>query len=288
MWVMVLANLINIICSWGLATGLGLFPPLRWTGIAAGTSISLIIAGSISLMWLQKGIGNLHLSSQLPKLNVVQIRQILKIGIPGTCNWLLMALVHLWHLTIVGRLGDTTVAAHGVVVWCESLSWLVGNAFSIAAATLIGQSLGANRLDLAREYGWLSVRVGGLLMSAMGVLFFICAPFFMHLFLGNGHPEVFTQGRQALQLVAFAQPAAAAAIILTWAIEGGAGDTKFALMSSLVGKLLVEIPLGYALTGVWVGWGLLGTHLALSINHYVQGIAAIWRFSSDRWVKLQI
>lgn len=288
MWVMVIANLTNIICSWGLATGLNLFPPLGWIGIAAGTSISLIAAGLITIKWLQKGSGDLRLHYRFPKLNLVQIRQILKIGIPGACNWFLMALGNLWHLAIVGRLGDTAIATHGVIVWCESLSWLVGNSFSIASATLIGQSLGANRPNLARDYGWLGLKVGGLIMSAMGVIFFVFANELLQIFLGNQHQEVLNQGKQVLQLVAFAQPAAAAAIILTWALEGGAGDTKFTLISHFAGTLLVEIPLTYILTSRWFNLGLLGAHLALLINHYVQGTAVTLRFSSHQWVKLQI
>jgi putative MATE family efflux protein len=288
MCVMGLANLINIIFSWGLATGFEVFPPLGWAGIAAGTSISLTIAGLFAIYWLFKGVGCLRLSFELPKPHFVLIKKILQIGIPGACNWLLMTVGYLWHLVIIGRLGDTAVAAHGVAVWCESLSWLVGNAFSIAAATLIGQSLGAKRPDLARRYGWLALYVGGLFMCALGVIFYCGAPALLKIFLGNEHQEVLVQGTQVLQLIAFAQPAAAAATILSWALEGGAGDTKFALTSSLLGKLVVEIPLAYALTGVLVNLGLFGAWLALLVNHYIQGIAATVRFSSPHWVKLQI
>jgi Na+-driven multidrug efflux pump len=64
------------------------------------------------------------------------LRQILRIGVPATANWLAMSLVMLWHLAIVGRLGDTALAA------------------------LVGQALGARRPDLARGYGWMAFRWG--------------------------------------------------------------------------------------------------------------------------------
>ncbi len=203
MCIMVVANLINIACSWALAIGLGPLPRLAWVGIAVGTSVSFMAAGVLTLCWLLKGIGDLRLPHKLPIPNLVQIRQILRIGTPGAFNWLLISLGYLWHLVIVSRLGDVAVATHGVAIWCESLSSLVGNSFSIAAATLVGQSLGANRPDLARSYGWLALSVGGLLMSGMGVVFFTCAPLLLTMFIGNGHQEVLTQGISVLQLTLF-------------------------------------------------------------------------------------
>lgn len=127
--------------------------------------------------------------------------------------------------------------------------------------------IGANRPDLARSYGWLALSVGGLFMSAMGVVFFTCAPLLLTMFIGNGHQEVLTQGISVLQLVAFAQPAAAASIILSWALGGG-GDTRWSLMYNLTGRMLVEIPLAYALSGVWLNLGLYGAWLALVVNTY--------------------
>lgn len=283
MCVMVVANLINIVCSWSLAVGLGPLPKLAWVGIAVGTSVSFMAAGVLTLCWLLKGIGDLRLPHKLPILDLVQVRQILKIGIPGTFNWLLTSLGYLWHLAIVSRLGDVAVATHGVAVWCESLSLQVGNSFSIAAATLVGQSLGANRSDLAHSYGWLALGAGGLFMSVMGVVFFTCAPLLLTIFIGNGHEEVLTQGISVLQLVAFAQPAVAASTILTWALEGGAGDTRWPLVYNLAGRLLVEIPLAYALSGVWLNLGMYGVWVALVVNAYIQGIAATLRFAYGSW-----
>lgn len=288
MCIMVVANLINIVFSWALAIGLGPLPKLTWAGIAIGTSVSLIAAGALTLCCLVKGIGDLRLPHKWPIPKLVQVRQILKISVPGACNWLVITWCYLLHLSIVSRLGDTAVATHGVAVWCESLSWLVGNSFSIAAATLVGQSLGANRTDLARSYGWLAFGMGGLFMSAMGVVFFICAPSLLVIFIGNGHKEVLTQGIPVLQLVAFAQPATAASTILTWALEGGAGDTRWPLAYSLAARLLVELPLAYALTGVWLNLGLYGAWLALVVSAYIQGIAAILRFAYGGWTKLSI
>lgn len=288
MGVMLLANVINIVCSWTLAVKFKETPLFSWNSIAAGTSISLIIACLVAIYCLRKGVGNLYLLYELPKLDLTQIRHILRIGIPGACNWILMTVGNLWHLTIISKLGNTAVAAHGVVVWCESLSWLISNAFSIAAATLIGQSLGANRPDTAKKYGWLALKVGVVVTSIMGVVFFTCSHVLMQMFLGIEHKEVFTQGQQVLQLIAFAQPISAAAIILTWGLEGGAGDTKFALMSNLACMLLVEIPLAYFLTGTWFNLGLFGAYLALLISHYIKGGIAIQRFSSNAWIKVQI
>src|SRR5262249_58187070 len=135
--------------------------------------------------------------------------------------------VMLWHVGSVGGLGDTALATHGVAVRCEAPSWLVADALAVAGAALVGQALGAGRPDLARGYGWMAFRWGLLLMTLMGVVFYAGAPALFAVFVNAQEASVRELGIPALRLAAFAQPALAAAVILTWALEGGAGDTRW-------------------------------------------------------------
>jgi putative MATE family efflux protein len=288
MSLMVVANLANMEGAWLLATGAGPLPAQGWTGIALGTAASMTAAGLLTLGVLRHGCGPLRLPRPLPRPDLAAIRQILRIGVPATVNWLAMSLVMLWHLAIVGRLGDTALAAHGVAVRCEALSWLVADAFAVAGAALVGQALGARRPDLARSYGWMAFRWGLLLMTLMGVVFYAGAHTLFALFVNAQEVAVWQLGIPALRLAAFAQPGLAAAVILTWSLEGGAGDTRWPLAYSLASMLLVQIPLAYALTGPWLALGLYGAWLALLADACVRGLAAALRFSYGRWSEIRI
>jgi len=228
----------------------------------------------------------LRLPSVLPRPDFFVLRRILAIGGPATANWLGVSLCMLWHLAIVGRLGDTALAAHGIAVRCEALSWLVADAFAVAGAALVGQALGAKRPDLARGYGWMAFRWGAGIMSLMGVAFYLGAPQFFDLFLGESGPAVREMGIPVLRLAAFAQPLLAAAAILTWALEGGADDTRWPLTYTLGSMLLVQIPLAYALSGNWLALGLFGAWLALLIDALLRGLAAALRFAYGRWAEV--
>src|SRR5262249_25270998 len=243
-------------------------------------------AGLLTLGVLRHGCGPLRLPRPLPRPDLAVLRQILRIGVPATAHWLALSLVMLWHLAIVGRLRGTALAADGVAVRCEALSWLVADAFAVAGAALVGQALGARRPDLARSYGWMAFRWGLLLMTLMGVVFYVAAPALFAVFVKAQEAAVRELGIPALRLAAFAQPALAAAVILTWALEGGAGDTRWPLAYSLASMLLVKIPLAYALTGPWLALGLYGAWLALLADACLRGLAAALRFAYGRWAEI--
>ncbi len=280
MGLMVAANLANLAGTWLLAAGAGPVPALGWTGIGMGTAASMTCAGLLTLATLRHGCGALRLPRTLPCPDLAALRQILRIGVPGTANRLTLAVVMLWHLAIIGRLGDAALAAHGVAVRCEALSWLVADAFAVAGAALVGQALGAGRPDLARSYGWMAFRWGLLLVSLMGTMLYAGAPALFALFVNVPESSAVTElGIPALRLAAFAQPAMAAAAILTWVLEGGAGDTRWPLAYSLASMLLVQIPLAYALTGSWLALGLCGAWLAVLAEACLRGIAVALRFA---------
>jgi putative MATE family efflux protein len=288
MCLMAAVTLANLAGTWLLASGVGPLPALGWTGVAFGTEVALSAGGLLTLAWLRYGSGPLRLPRGLPRPDLGMLRQILRLGVPATANWLGVSMIMLWHLAIVGQLGDRALAAHGVVVRCEALSWLVADAFAVAGAALVGQALGAGRPDLARRYGWMAFRWGMLFMTLLGIVFYAAAGELFALFVPSQGASVRELGVPVLRLAAFAQPALAAATILTWALEGGAGDTRWPLAYSLASMLLVQIPLTYALTGPWLPLGLYGAWLALLIDGCLRGLAASLRFAYGRWAEICI
>ena len=146
---------INIILSYGLATGSFGFPQMGWKGIAIGTAVGHGIGGTILLIALLRGRMGLGLSFSLLRPQWDVIGRLLKIGLPGGLDIGTILACNLFFVGIINSLGTAAAAAHGLAVQLEACAYLPANAFYVAAATLTGQYLGAGMPDRA-------VRAAGL------------------------------------------------------------------------------------------------------------------------------
>ncbi|HMC10807.1 MAG TPA: MATE family efflux transporter, partial [Pirellulaceae bacterium] len=147
---MAIVNVINMGCSYALCVGLGPLPELGWTGIALGTAIGHCCGAVILFGLLAGGRAGFHLRLEGMRPDFDLIRRILRIGIPGGIDVVLVNICHLIYLRIVLSLGDVAAAAHGVAIQVEALGYMPGGAFQISAATMAGQYLGARDLVRAR------------------------------------------------------------------------------------------------------------------------------------------
>lgn len=287
MWILALVNLVNVAFSWMLTVGFGPLPALGWPGISAGTSISFVVGGILTWIWLKRGWSDLRLPDEPPWPDGSAARRILRIGIPGSATTFSVLAAQLWFLAIIASLGTASTAAHGVAIRCESLSFLTADAFSVAAATMVGQSLGASRARAARRRGWEAVRLGFYCLSAMGVIFYFGAEILFRLFVRPEEADVFRLGVPLLRLVAFAMPALSAAVILTGALRG-AGDTRSPLLFNVLGLFAVRIPVACLLTSGPLGMGVYGAWVAMFLDLQVRAILAIWLFARGRWTKIEV
>ena len=273
---------INIPLGWGFFYLLG-FP-----GIALGTAVSHLIGCFAVLLMLARGRSGLWLWLGLMRPDWGLLWRLLRVGVPAGVDSMSVGLSQLWFLSIVNGLGDAASGAHGIALGWESLAYLSGTAFGTAAMALVGQSLGAGRPDRAARAGWTAFALGGTVMSALGVLFFVLAPPMFALYCPQPEKrDVIALGVPVLRLVAFAMPALASTQVFTAALRG-AGDTRVPLLFTWTGFLLVRIPLAYLLTGPHVGWGLFGAWLAMFADLLVRGGFFLARFAGGRWQRVAV
>ena len=168
LWVLGGVALINIPLAWVCFHGLGPIPGLGFRGIALGTALSHTLGGLAVLVLLARGRAGLFLRFRdlLPDTKIIW--RLLRISIPASVDTLSIGLCQLWFLSMVNELGDVAGAAHGIAIRWESLGYLSGQAFSTAAAALVGQNLGARRPEEAARSGWIAWGIGCGVMSAMG------------------------------------------------------------------------------------------------------------------------
>jgi Na+-driven multidrug efflux pump len=218
--------------------------------------------------------------------------------LPAGVDSLAIMIGHLWFFGIVNSLGETASSAHGIALGWEAMSVVCGNAFGIAAMTLVGQNLGAGRPGQAARSGWVAFALGCGMMSLMGALFFTFAPE-MFAFICP-HPEqrpVVEAGVPVLRLEAFAEPALASVIIFLCALRG-AGDTRVPVLLNCLGLFGVRVPLAYFFTlntfGLstsfqWPGGSpLFGAWMAMAADLSVRGCLFLYRYSSGRWQRVRV
>jgi putative MATE family efflux protein len=291
MWVMALVDVLNVGFTWSLIDGFGPLPALGFAGIAAGTAISEMVGGLIILAVLAAGRSGLSLtpSGMIPRL--ADTRRLLRISLPAAGESLTSVGCQLWFVGLINRLGPTATAAHGVAIRCEAIAFLTISAFSVAASTLTGQSLGAGRPDLAARavrWSWLA---GVATLSAMGVILYWQAPNLFDLFLGGRQSEVTREGVAVLRIVVFAMPALATVNVLNGALRG-AGDTRWPWLIVILGCLCVRIPLTYLLTlpvtSGGMGLGLAGAWYAMLLDLWVRGALVTARFLQGGWKRVRV
>jgi len=209
---------------------------------------------------------------------VVQLRRIAEYGAPMGVRWALDVTSWLAFATIVAWVGEAHLAAHVIGVRLIILSFLPGYAVGEAAGVIVGQSLGAQRPDLALAAWASATRLALVLMLAVGSLFLFAPDFLLAPF--HPTPEVAVIGRKILLIAAAFQIVDAFATVGLGSLNG-AGDTRFVMVISFVSAWMVKMPLVVGLA--WgLGWGAPGAWLGLTGEIALIAALSVWRIRTGR------
>jgi putative MATE family efflux protein len=297
--VMAIVNAVNMALSYALCVGAGPLPQLGWTGIALGTAVGHLCGAAILLALLANGRAGFHLRLAGMRPDVDLIRRILRIGVPGGIDVILVSICHLIYLRIVLSLGDVAAAAHGVAIQVEALGYMPGGAFQISAATLAGQYLGARDLVRARRSVIMACAVASGIMVAAGIVFYAAATPLAAFFLGGRASEVVPLAATLLRIVAYAMLPLAVMMVLIGALRG-AGDTRWPLALNLLGIVLLRVPLAIYLAHDVVtipiiersipgaGMGVVGAWYGAVIDIVARCLLLIARFRHDAWQRIEV
>ncbi len=250
-------------------------------GAAMGTALAYICISLPNLYLSACKNRMLNLRQDYVRFHWVKeyVQRACKISIPIAIQNILMSGAQIVSTMIVAPLGNIAIAAHSFAITAESLCYMPGYGIGDAATTLVGQTHGAGRIDLCKNFAYMTVGLGMLVMALMGVIMYVFAPEM----IGVLSPvEAIRQlGTTCLRIEAFVEPFFAASIV-TYCVCVGAGDTFKPAAINLGTMWLVRLTLAYGLSK---SYGLEGVWIAMATELTFRGVLFLLRLFRGSWMK---
>ena len=274
-----LANGLNIILDSCLIFGLGPFPEMGVSGAAIATTIGRG-AGVLYLFWYLFG-GKGRLKFQLHNLAISPrlIRRMIAISIGGIGQFLIATSSWIVIMRVVALYGSAPIAAYTIALRLIEFVFLPAWGLGNAAATLVGQNLGAGKPERAEQSVRQASKYNVVFMTGVGAVFVTLAPAIVGLFTVD--PEIHGYGVSCLRILGFGYPMYAVGMIVIQAING-AGDTGTPSFLNFICFWLVQIPLAYWLA-TSVGMGPNGVFLAIVVSESLLTILGVVVFRQGKW-----
>jgi putative MATE family efflux protein len=278
-----LANGINIVLDPCLIFGLGPFPEMGVTGAAVATTIGRGVGVVYQLWYLLDGRGRLEFHLRNLGIKPPMIARLLVISAGGVGQFLISTSSWIIIMRVVALYGSSAIAAYTIALRVLEFVWLPAWGLGNAAATLVGQNLGAGQPGRAAQSAWLATRYNVVFMTIVGTAIFTLAPGISALF--SDAPDVVRTGTHCLRILAVGFPVYAVGMIITQALNG-AGDTRMPTAINLVAFWATQIPLAYWLA-TSVGLGPNGVFLSIVLSETLMTTLCVLVFRAGRWQQVR-
>jgi putative MATE family efflux protein len=284
MRVLSLANAINLVLDPCLIFGLGPFPALGVTGAAVATTTGRGLAVLVQLAALARGTPHLSIRRDHLHLDPVTMLALLRLSgsaivqsLIGTASWIGL-------VRILSTFGSAAIAGYTIAIRIVIFGLLPSWGMSNAAATLVGQNLGAKKPDRAARSVFLAGAYNMAFLGVVGLVFFSVPGALIGLFTRD--PAVAPVATQGLRIIAAGFLFYAWGMVLVQAFNG-AGDTWTPTVINFFVFWLWEIPLAYALS-VRGGFGPRGVYLAIAIAFSTLAVVGAILFRRGRWKEKRV
>ena len=273
-------NALNIYLVLGFVNGNYGLPELGVIGAAYAGGISFAFGAALTiLVWILQFV-----TIPLPKLNdfsFSRFRELIRVSTPAGLEQGVFQLGLLIYFWIISLYGNAPIAAYNVGINILMLSFMVGQGFTIAGATLTGQYIGAQNAKEAKRSGWRSAGLTMISMSVLGIILALASRPIAGYFVQD--EEVIRLTVLFVWLLGIMQPLMALEFALGGALRG-AGDTKSPLI--IVSISLICFRLSFAGIFVLLNFPVEYIFGSLIIDYFVKGILFTYRFESERWIKI--
>ena len=280
-----IASIINIFLCPMLINGYGPFPELGLKGAAIATTIGRGIGVLYQCYHLFSGKRTIKINKQHFKWDLPVVKTLLTVAWPATFQFFIQSGSWIFLTWLVSTTGSTDASA-GYQVAIRNVVFFILPAWGLsnAAATLVGQNLGANQPERAEQSVWLTAKYNAAFMAIVMLLFLFFASPIISIF--TKEPEVHYYGTLALQIIGAGYIFYGIGMVMIQALNG-AGDTKTPTWINIFGFWLFQIPLAYLLAKNFA-MGPTGAFIAIPVAEAVLAIAAWYFFKKGKWKKVKL
>jgi putative MATE family efflux protein len=279
MRVLWLANIVNICLNPCLIFGIGPFPRLGVTGSAVGTTIGRGIGVLFQIWILTSGRGRFVIHARQVRLDFVVMARMVRLSLSAMFQYLVQMASWVGVVRIMASFGSAAAAANTLAIKIIIFAILPSWGMSNAAATLVGQNLGAGKPERAERSVWMTCFYNMLFLGAVGLVFITFAERIIGLFTND--PAVFPLAVSGLRLLSYGYISYAYGMVITAAFNG-AGDTFTPTVLNLICFWVCQIPLAWLLS-FHTSLGPRGVFVAVVVGDSLLALLGIIWFRRGAW-----
>ena len=284
MWILICSNVLNIFLDPLLIFGWGPVPAFGVTGAAIATMTGRSLAVLAQLYILFFGYSRIKLSIQKLMLDVKLMIKLILLSLGGIGQFIIGTSSWIVLMNFMSKFGTEIVAGYTIAIRVMLFSLMPSWGMSNAAATLVGQNLGAQKPDRAEKSVWITGKYNAIFMSGVGILYLLAAPTLIGIFTDEA--EVVTFGAICLQIIAIGYFFYAYGMVLTQAFNG-AGDTVSPTVINLICFWIFQLPFAYT-TAFLLGWGPKGILIAITSAEVLICVISYFWFKKGQWKKMKV
>ena len=284
MWTLILSNVINIILDPIFIFGWGPIPAYGVAGAAIATTIGRGIAVIFQLYILFYGATRIRLALKDFVVNAGVMVNLIRVSLGGIGQFIIGTSSWIFLMRIISEFGSEVLAGYTIAIRVIMFTMMPAWGLSNAAATLVGQNLGANQPDRAEKSVWKTAKYNALFMVAVSLIYLLFADTIISWF--SAETEVLHYGALSLRIVTVAYFLFAYGMTVTMAFNG-AGDTKTPTVINFFCFWIFQLPFAYV-TSLVFNWGPVGVFLAIALAESLIAIIAIIWFKKGKWKEMKV
>ncbi|MGB5699323.1 MATE family efflux transporter [Muriicola sp.] len=279
MWTLILSNGLNIILDPIFIFGWGPVPEYGVMGAAIATNIGRGSAVIFQLYILFRGGSRIRILTSNLVLQLKIMLNLIRVSMGGIAQFLIGTSSWVFLMRLMAEFGSEALAGYTIAIRVMMFTFMPAWGMSNAAATLVGQNLGAGKPDRAEKTVWITGKYNAIFMFSISLIYLIFARGIISLF--TDVPAVIEIGALCLQVVAAGYVFYAYGMVVTQAFNG-AGDTRTPTKINFIAFWLIQLPFAY-LVSLYLDWGVLGVFIAITLAEVLLSVMAVFWFRKGHW-----